>query len=41
MDLLNELRFGALTFECMWNQEDFQKLVLDSLRPSRCRCLPD
>jgi hypothetical protein len=30
MDLLNKLRFGALTFECIWNQEDFQKLVLDS-----------
>ena len=30
MDLLTELRIIALTFECIWNQEDFQKLVLDS-----------
>ena len=30
MDLLTELRIIALTFECIWNQEDFQKLVIDS-----------
>lgn len=30
MDLLTELRTIALTFECLCNQEDFQKLVLDS-----------
>ena len=30
MDLLTQLRSMALTFECIWNQEDFQKLVLDS-----------
>lgn len=30
MDLLTELRTIALTFECIWNQEDFQKLVLDT-----------
>lgn len=30
MDLLTKLRFGALTFECIWNQEDFQRLVKES-----------
>ena len=30
MDLLAQLRSMALTFECIWNQEDFQQLALDS-----------
>ena len=30
MDLLTQLRSMALTFECIWNKEDFQKLALDT-----------
>ncbi|MEO0843097.1 MAG: hypothetical protein AAFX46_10675 [Cyanobacteria bacterium J06636_27] len=30
MDLLQQLRTIALTFKCLCNQEDFQKLVLDT-----------
>ena len=30
MDLLQQLRTIALTFEYLCNQEDFQKLVLDT-----------
>ena len=30
MDLITQLRTIALTFECLCNQEDFQRLVKES-----------